>query len=119
MLPLTIYSLGLGPGLVMLRLRLQEHIVFLVDVGMLWLGGSLGFERRVAYSRVINVLLRVGALEKLPCPATRRGGRAVPRLYNYTLAFTFQLRKNHGKMLVRVVETTRVNNAFQLFLGRC
>ena len=64
---------------------------------------SLGFEPRVAFSLLIRT--------EIQPPGEGGGwksGRA-PTFYYCTLAFTLQLRKNHGKPSVRVVEKRLVN----------
>jgi hypothetical protein len=53
--------------------------------------GELWVEPRTAYLRTLFERLRMGTFVKPPCPGAENAGR--PRLYNYTLAFTLQLRK--------------------------
>ena len=76
------------------------------------LDGSLGFEPTAAHPRNSVVRLQVGKFVKPPCP----GGSASPApTLNYTLAFTLQLRKNHGNISVRVVEKRLANQCWERF----
>jgi hypothetical protein len=69
--------------------------------GILWLGGFLGFERRVAESQLLIARLCTGTLVRPLC-LQGNAGRA-PSLHKIIPRLTTE--ENHGKTSVGVVET--------------